>query len=81
MKGRPVAPRARRIAWKVASEPLIVVMTISALGMASTISSAAATSSSVVPSPTRSMSAMARVTASLTRSSLCPSRIAPKAAW
>ena len=77
IRSRPVAPRASRIAWYVASEPLLQTTTCSADGTCSTILRASSTSASVTPTPNSTVSSIARATRSVTAGWLWPRKIAP----
>ena len=76
MRVRPVAPRASRIAERVASVPEFTMRTSSQLGISPVMASAMVTSSGLgVPklSPSRAV----RITASSTAGWLCPAIIGP----
>jgi hypothetical protein len=78
---RPVTDRDSRIAWNVASLPLVQQIIWSADGMTEHTSSATSTSARLMPTPMRSTGDSASVTAASTSGSLCPRTIAPNAAW
>ena len=78
---RPVAARATRSAWKVASLPVSVSSTCSTDGTSATIRSASSTSIRVTPMPIRPTRCAAAATAASTSGSLWPSSGGPNAAW